>query len=175
MGPALGQVLLAAAGQALRREATRRIGVAFRRRAYFKMAETLSKKAVELDRAMRLVERESAGEALKIARELSSGRFSAAQLALLSHPYRIGGHPPQDPAIINWQTGEFYRGWRVIGPRAAGGTLTTKLVNESPQARALERGTSRMIARPILIRIQERVQARRRTLYRAAIRRTLSR
>ena len=175
MGPLLGRAILSAATTALQREAKARITLAFRRRAYLKMLETAGRKARQLDQGMRDAEQQSARTALEVAHELSSGRFSAAQLARMGHPYRIGGTPPQDAAIINRQSGEFYRGWRVIGPRRAGSSLTTKLINESPNAQRLQRGTSRMIARPILVRIGQRVEGQRRALYRATLRRTLSR
>jgi hypothetical protein len=173
MGPILGRALVTAATQALRTAGRRRITVAFRRRLYLKLAQGVAKKAQQLDRGVREAEAKSADEALRIARELSSGRFSLAQLARMGHPYRIGGVPPQDAAIVNKQTGAFYRGWRVIGPRQRGGDLATKLVNDSPQAERLSRGTSRMIARPILTRIRERVEGKRRALYKASIRKAL--
>ena len=170
MGPVLADVLLTAARNALRREAQRRITLAFRRRAYTKMAEAIGRRAVASQKSVRAAEKMSVDFALEVARELSSGPYKTAQLAAMGHPYRHGGRPPQDPAIINLQTGEFYRGWRVIGPRVSGNDLATKLINQSRHARDLERGTSRMIARPILIRIRERVNPRRRALYKAALR-----
>lgn len=160
---------------AAERDARRRIALAFRRRAAIKIAQKMGEKVAEVDKAVRRAEKESAENALQIARELSSGKFSSFQLRMMGHPYRIGGVPPADPAIINRQTGRFYHGWRVLPPRKSESGILTQLVNESPYARYLLRGTSRMIARPILVRIRERAEPRRRALYRAAIRRTLSR
>lgn len=168
---ALARVLVAQ----IRAAAIREVKGVIRRKALPRIAYTMRRKALAFEGAVRDAERQSAQSALEIARELSSGRFSTAQLRALGHPYRIGGVPPQDPAIINRQSGRFYHGWRIIPPRQSQGGLVTRLVNDSPQAKRLSRGTSRMIARPILQRIAERTRPRRRALYRAAIRQTLAR
>jgi hypothetical protein len=160
---------------AARGSASHQIRLTFRRRALFRIAMKIGEKAIRLSREVRVAERKSAENAIEIARELSSGRFSSAQLRRMGHPYRLSGTSPQDAAIMNRQSGQFYRGWRIIAPRKAGDEIRTSLVNDSPHARLLLRGTSRMIARPILTRIRERAEPGRRALYRLAIRRTLTR
>jgi hypothetical protein len=58
---------------------------------------------------------------LERAREMSSGPYSQAQLRMMAAkrknkrgPYsRVSPAPPNDPAIINKQSGSIYRGWRV--------------------------------------------------------------
>jgi len=135
-----------------------------------RQAEVLLRRRVQaLSEAIRASEAESLKEALAIARKLSSGTISSAQLRRMGHPYRPGGSPPQDPAIINVQSGQFRAAWRANGPFDARGGLVSQLVNTARYAALLFSGTSRMIPRPIFQAIQRRVsQARYRRLKAAA-------
>jgi hypothetical protein len=138
------------------------------------IALLLRRKALQFEQAVRQAEKEAAAEALRIARELSSGPYSSAALRRMGHPYaRRRPRPPGDVAIVNVQTGRFLAAWRVSGPRKTGSGLSTRLVNNSPQARLLLGGTKVMIARPIIKRIGERVAAKRRRLHQQAMRRAL--
>lgn len=133
------------------------------------IALVLRRKAQALSRAVRESEAASAADALRIARLLSSGTFSSAALRRMGHPYRHGGNPPSPAFIINRQSGRFYFGWRLVPPRKSGGGLVTRVVNDSPQARMLLRGTRRMIARPIVAEVRRRAASARAKRHRAAL------
>lgn len=124
-------------------------------------AVLLRRRAQALDAALRQAEKENLQEALRIARKLSSGTISSAQLRAMGHPYRLGGSPPAPPEIINAQSGRFRDSWRATGPFATRGGLVSRLVNTAPWAAWLFGGTARMIARPIGAAIQRRVVALR--------------
>jgi hypothetical protein len=161
-------------------KALRRTALASARRQLYRniearIAQRLSDKIRGLSRALWDATDGSAEHTLRIARELSSGPFSSRNLAMLGHPYRIGGRAPMDPAVINRQSGRFYRGWVIVGPRQEGGGIGARVINLVPYSRELFAGTRRMIARPTLVRIEQRTRERRRTLYKAAIRKALSR
>jgi hypothetical protein len=136
------------------------------------IALALRRRAIGLEAAVREAEKQSAEEALKIARFYSTGLFSLGRLRELKHPYRKGASPPADPAMINYHAGRFYRGWKVRPPRKSGGGLVTKLVNDSPMARFLLEGTRFMIARPILARIRERLKGKRQKFLTAALKKS---
>lgn len=125
----------------------------------------------EIERAVVEAEKDAMQEALRIARSLSSGPFSREELRRLGHPYRHGGRPPQDPAIINRQMGRFKEGWRVSTTRRTANGISSRLVNETPYARFLFRGTKRMIARPIYERIRQQLAPYRAAGHRAALQR----
>lgn len=179
MIPGLGLMLLRMAARILIVEGRKRVLTAAERRLIQVARQQIGKKALEI--AKNIAEEIKASEqvtvqhALSIARVLSSGRLTGAQLARMGHPYRIGGTAPQDPAIINRQTGAFFRGWRIVGPEAKGGNLSTRLVNDAPHAALLFGGTQKMVARPILERIDQLVAARRAANFRDAIGRALLR
>jgi len=133
------------------------------------IALILRRKAQALERAIRAAEAESARQAVAIARSLSTGGLSREDLRRLGHPYRIGGRGVGDPALINLQAGSFYLGWRVVGPRKTPHGLQTSIVNDSPAAKFLLKGTRRMIARPILTRLQAKLKVKRMQLHRQAL------
>lgn len=139
------------------------------------IAATLRRTAQALNEEVRRAEADSVKEALRIAEELSSGGYSKAALRRLDHPYRIGGSPPADPAIINRQSkeGGFRDSWKIEGPRLTTKGLRTRLVNRAPHARFLFEGTDRMIARPTPARIKQRLAKFRRRRYDEALRRSL--
>ena len=137
-----------------------------------RIALTLRRRLLDLEKAVRAAEKESAQEALAIARRLSSGPLSAGDLRRLQHPYSTArSRSPQDPAIINVRSGRFRDAWRVTNPRRTAGGLVTRLINTAPYARYLLFGTRRMIARPILKRIQEILAPKRAAIYRKQLRR----
>lgn len=134
------------------------------------IARIFRRYANTMERHVREAERESVDEALQVARELSSGPYSLAMLRALGHPYaRARPNPPQDAAIINVQTGVFRESWEAGVPRRRGTVMRTRLTNTAPHARFLPRGTTRMIERPILTRIGERMRPVRRQIMRAAV------
>jgi hypothetical protein len=124
--------------------------------------------ATKLDLAYRKIEADTARQAILIAREVSSGRFSTEDLRRMGHPYsRRHPNPPADPAIINRQSGRFWRGWSVVGPVITGDRSRVTLTNSAPYADYLKTGTRRMIARPAWRLIEDRVDAYRRARYAA--------
>ena len=128
------------------------------------------RRALALEAAVIKAEKKSMRRALTIAHRWSSGRYSTATLVKMGHPYaRRNPHPPQDPSIINRQTGVFWAAWRVIGPEVVGDRLKSRLVNEAPYAYFLDKGTRTMIARPILSRVMAELQPERRRRHAAAI------
>lgn len=137
-----------------------------------RIALALRRRAIGLESVVREAEKQTAEEGLKIARFLSTGLYTLQALARMGHPYRQGGSPPADPAVINYHRGVFYRGWKVRAPRKSGGVLVTKLVNDSPIAKFLSAGTRRMIARPILKAIRKRLTSKRRKFLTAALKRS---
>ena len=124
--------------------------------------------------AIRRSERASLQEGLQVARFWSRGSISSAALRRMGHPYRRGGFPPQDPGIINRQTGVFLRSWRTRGPSLGGDQVSSRLFNTAPQASFLNTGTSRMIRRPIRERVVARLRPKRLARLRAAIREVLT-
>jgi hypothetical protein len=130
------------------------------------IAARLRRIARRFEHWVREAERESAYEALRLAREFSSGPFSTALLRKMGHPYaRRKPNPPQDPAIINRQSGDFINAWRVSGPRQTTTGLKTKLINDVRYAIYLQNGTETMIERPIREKILSALAPIRRRIY----------
>jgi hypothetical protein len=136
----------------------------------------LRRRAQALDREVREAEKDALSYAVKTAEKLSSGPLTTAALRAMGHPYRIGGSPPANPAIINVQkaSGGFRDSWQTEGPRKQGAGLVSKLTNTAPYARFLFAGTSRMIMRPILDSIRSRTSQYRYRKLQDATRKALS-
>lgn len=166
MYSALARGLHARLRQALIQQARAQMTQAMRQRIREGMRRKLLDMVDDLKDAARDANQEMGPEALRIARRLSSGRFSTKPLAAMGHPYaRAHPHPPLPPYIINRQSGAFYAGWMKVG---------NKLVNVAPHSRYLLRGGTRyMIDRPILERIQAEVNQRQSSLVRQKIREAL--
>jgi hypothetical protein len=95
--------------------------------------------------------------ALRLAKEMSSGLFKSPILASLNRPYAVinpgGPMPYGDPAIINKQSGTFFRSWHL---RALPSSMPTLLlVNDAPYAKFLEFGTRFAVERPLDGPLQE--------------------
>lgn len=94
----------------------------------------------------RLVLAQAANEVLEKAVEWSSGTRSLRQLAALDHPYaKRHGNATLPPHIINAQSGEFLRHWRIEWT----GPLSVRVINDDPKVRFLKPGTRFMVERPI--------------------------
>jgi len=129
-------------------------------------AARLEALGAKLDRLLVDAERESLNDALNIARSLSSGPYSLAELAEMGHPYAVRDpHPPADPAVINEQSGDFKEDWRAIP-----GDAVQRLENDNDVADFLKNGTRFMISRPIDERILELLEPFRELRIKAAIR-----
>jgi len=133
----------------------------------------LRRRAQALDREVREAEKDALQYAVKTAEKLSSGPLTSATLRTMGHPYRIGGSPPQNPAVVNAQSGQFRGAWRVNGPHAARGGLVSEITNTVPYARFLFAGTARMIMRPILDLIRKRTADYRYRKMQEAVRKAL--
>jgi len=86
------------------------------------------------------------------AQKRSHGAFSTAELKEMYDPHgpysKADPHPPQEPGIINIQSGAFASEW-VQEITATATRITVSTYNVSDHAKYLEPGTSRMIARPL--------------------------
>lgn len=107
--------------------------------------------------AMKVVEK----QALKVAKDLSSGPYKQRTLTRMGHPYarrnpfRIGA---DYPARINVQTGAFRSSWKT-DTRVNLKSISVRVRNTDPKARKwlTERGTGRMVGRPVLKALAKRV------------------
>lgn len=95
--------------------------------------------------ALALTLKELKAEAIK----QSSGTLSLDQLRSLDHPYARRHRVMRlDPDMVNEQSGEFKRGWRVEGPVMRNGEWTGFLYNEDEKSDLyLEPGTATMVPR----------------------------
>jgi hypothetical protein len=129
------------------------------------VAQKLQRMARNLRDNLKRAEADTTDEALRIARAYSRGQLDSADLRRLGHPYRKGGNPPADPAMINRRSGAFASGWRSTPPReSAAGDLMSRLSNVAPKAGYIfgaGGGKSRMMARPILARVAQLLERRR--------------
>src|SRR5918996_632633 len=138
------------------------------------IARWLKGKSPEMLRAMKDAERTSAHWGVAIAKNLSKGPFTSAHLKAMGHPYsKRKNRPPQDPAIINKQSGFFLSAWVARPTQQAANSFQTRIENFAPYAEFLHRGTDRMIQRPILERIAQKLRPFRRKTLADAMRRVL--
>ena len=108
-------------------------------------------------------------DAKKEALRASSGTLSTKALRRMRHPYaRRDPQTPLDPGLINAQSGRFRRSWRTRRPRRSGRKITSKLRNSDPKGKWM-RGTSKMIERPVLVRIAKAIRPIRRYRLRQAV------
>lgn len=130
-------------------------------------AAEMRRRAALLERELVKAEAETLKEARNIAQtDYSSGPYSTAQLVRMGHPYsRRRPRPPQDPGIINRQTGRFISSWRIDAPRRTGGRIVSRLRNTAPYAKDVTEGivNGRWLAirRPIAKRILRDVRQAR--------------
>jgi hypothetical protein len=100
--------------------------------------------------------REAMSDALQVtlieAKRLSSGFETRKDHRRNDHPYaRRHGRvkPPNDPFLINAQSGRFLQSWERREPQDAGGKLVGVVTNSDPKGELLGRGTRLMLARPL--------------------------
>ncbi len=110
-------------------------------REFAKHTRTMAGRA---EREIALAVRETARFAEKEADRWSQGTFKARGEYAVRNP-----RPPQDPGIINQQSGEFRRAWTVREVEPG----KWRLENTSPHAGYML-GTKRMIFRPVIDRIR---------------------
>lgn len=102
--------------------------------------------------ALAASERKSAARGVVIAKRLSSGSLSLAELRRRGHPFRRGPFSPGPAApveIINVQGGTFRAVWAQRQGDWQDGTLTTTVFNDDPAAQWMP-GTKFMVARPVV-------------------------
>lgn len=93
---------------------------------------------------------ETAREGVRLGQDLSKGPYTQALLTAMGHPYaKRRPRPPLPTAIINYQTGNFYRAWAARNAVLRSGLLSAFVLNASPEATDLDRGTMWAIRRPI--------------------------
>lgn len=138
------------------------------------IARWLSGKSPEIKRALYDSERVSAHWGVQIAKNLSKGPFTSAHLKAMGHPYsRRKNRPPMDPAIINKQSGVFLSAWVARPTKETTNSFSTRIENFAPHSTFLIKGTRKMIARPILQRVREKLAPFRRRTLADAMRRVL--
>lgn len=74
--------------------------------------------------------------------------YSLQTLAKMGHPYASGTPGGLHPGIINVQSGEFFRGFRILGPEVDRSKAVLYVTNQSWKAGLLLAGNGRMIPRP---------------------------
>lgn len=116
---------------------------------------------------------ETIKEAQGMAKGLSQGTYKTVTLAEMGHPYASRRpRPPDDPAIINLQTGDFMRGWRRRTGNWSSGSLSCFVFNVSAHAALLEKAGgpgSLQIARPLVMRLVSSPSLRRARLRRLSL------
>lgn len=129
------------------------------RNEFVKAARDLRKYAKDVQKAIEKANQRTAKAGLKEAVKSSSGTTTLAQLRKEGHPYAVRWstmyHAPgtrvyRNPAIINSQSGDFVRDWKIVYNVK---TREPIIINFSEVAGFLEGGTKKMFARPIEDRI----------------------
>lgn len=96
---------------------------------------------------------------LEDAQRLSSGMETAVDHRRKDHPYATRHQQvkaPNDPVIINFQTGDFLRDWVTEGPIESADEVTGAVVNVNEKADWLEEGTLKMLGRDVPGAVEER-------------------
>lgn len=137
------------------------------------VAQTLKRIARQIPKELREAEKVTLAEAHSRAFSYSSGPYSSASLRRMGHPYaHRAPNPPMPAGIINKQSVRFRGSWRRKLGSWSGGTLTSTLSNNSPEARYM-RGTKFMIERPITALVVKMIRPIREKNLRAALRKAL--
>lgn len=124
------------------------------------LARLMTRAARDAARNLRAAESQTVADALAEAVRLSSGPMTAAMLRAAGHPYARRRPTSPNPQVVNVQTGRLVRSWRPVRPTLSAGTVTSAVVNSSPEAAYLV-GTRRMIPRPIDEAVKKAVQPAR--------------
>jgi len=132
-----------------------------------------------LKRLVYAAETESAQEAKAMLVQRSSGTLKTRTLRKLGHPY---GHSTGakvmrfvgsvDPTIINAQSGQFRRRWKVLKPAMQANVLRSSAISTDPKSKYMF-GTKKMVARRLDIYVAARMKARRRSRLQEAVRSAL--
>lgn len=113
--------------------------------------------------------------------QASRGTYTPRQLRQMDHPYaRRHGQALRDPAILNQRSGLLARSWRVLSVRAIrrGPRRGTRgsVINRSSSAGWIAsggKGSSKMVQRPIIERVERRISGPRQERIQNAIRSVL--
>lgn len=113
-------------------------------------------------------EERSAQDAHAALVEQSSGTTTTKTLRRMGHPFaRRDPQTPMDPSVINAQTGDYRDAWTQQPAEVTRSTVTVRVTNSDRAARFMG-GTRRMVARPIIAAVKERLTADRHRRLRAA-------
>ena len=116
--------------------------------------------------AVAAAEAEALEDAKREALASSSGPLTKRDLRRMDHPFaRRHGQALTDPEIINKGGGDFYRDWQTEPVTATGDGTEGRLFNDSKSAHWLSRGgkgKSKMVARPVIVRVARIVRDSRR-------------
>lgn len=140
------------------------------------MASTLSRLEEIISRAQSLPERlaaavvaaeqESLDEAQRQLLRQSEGQLSPADMRRMGHPFaRRDPQTPIDPAVINVGAGDFLRGYFQEPVVASEQGTEGAVINDSESAGWIAsggHGKSRMVERPIIEVVSERIKKPRR-------------
>ncbi|MCW3053296.1 MAG: hypothetical protein JWN14_2466 [Chthonomonadales bacterium] len=141
------------------------------------IAAVIRTRALQLKLGLRAAERQTILAVQTEAKRLSSGNYSSATLAKMGHPYsKKRPRPPQDPGIINLQSGNFQRGWRRQTGSWSGGALSSFVFNVSREGVLLEAGgssRSTQIRRDLVSLVLPTIRRARRQRLSDAIRKAL--
>jgi hypothetical protein len=115
-----------------------------------------------LPREVKAAEREDLADAVETARRHSQGPYTLQELASMGHPYATRApNPPMHPGEINLQSGEFESAWQEGAPVGGAGGMKTTARNTASYSGYLDRGTKRMIERPLTALVEQEVEPRR--------------
>lgn len=126
-------------------------------------AQSLPERVVE---AVVAAEQESLDEAQKLLLRQSEGELSPADMRRMGHPFaRRDPQTPIDPSVINVGAGDFLHGYFQEPVEATEQGTEGAVVNDSESAGWLAsggHGKSKMVERPIVAVVTERVNEPRR-------------
>ena len=113
-------------------------------------------------------------QGVQIAKQYSQGTLNRIVLAQLGHPYgRRSGLSPVNAEVINKQTGRFLASWFWRLTPSGNSSIALQIVNNAPYAKFLDKGTKRMIERPIRQVIVKKLTRPFRKAVQTAMRRAL--
>ena len=103
---------------------------------------------------------EISDEILVTLQEITGIQYqSLVTLAIMGHPYATRNpRPPQDPAFINRQSGEFNKSFYRTSPKLIGDKIVSDVLSSSRKAEMLLLGTPKMIMRPYMNKIHGRYE-----------------
>lgn len=125
------------------------------------LAGQLETLAVRMRHRITAEEERSAQDAHAVLVEQSSGTIDTKTLRRMGHPFAVRDpQTPIDPSVINAQTGDYRDAWQQQPAEVTPSAVTVRVTNRDRAARYMA-GTRRMVARPIIAAVRERLTAER--------------